>query len=81
MPMNSEQTLQPMPLAAWFYPVLAVCFYFAATALGFGDAFTPSPVGIALAVALAPVLFGAVFAAVHHAEVIAHRTGEPFGWC
>lgn len=24
-------------------------------------------------------LFGAVFAAVHHAEVIAHRVGEPFG--
>lgn len=26
-----------------------------------------------------PVLFAAVFAAVHHAEVIAHRLGQPFG--
>jgi len=25
------------------------------------------------------ILFGTVFAAVHHAEVIAHRIGEPFG--
>ena len=28
---------------------------------------------------LAPVLVAAVLAAVHHAEVIAHRIGEPFG--
>ncbi|GHG94811.1 calcium:cation antiporter [Pseudodonghicola xiamenensis] len=27
----------------------------------------------------AAVLFGSVFAAVHHAEVIAHRIGQPFG--
>jgi Ca2+:H+ antiporter len=26
-----------------------------------------------------PVLAGAVLAAVHHAEVVAHRVGEPFG--
>ncbi|MBO9523311.1 MAG: ionic transporter y4hA [Nocardioidaceae bacterium] len=30
-------------------------------------------------VALVPLLGGAVFAAVHHAEVVAHRVGEPFG--
>jgi Ca2+:H+ antiporter len=30
-------------------------------------------------VALFAALIGAVFAAVHHAEVIAHRVGEPFG--
>ncbi|MET0482033.1 MAG: ionic transporter y4hA, partial [Aestuariivirgaceae bacterium] len=41
--------------------------------------FDPSPLGIAFAVLLIPVLGGAVFAAVHHAEVIAHRTGEPYG--
>lgn len=28
---------------------------------------------------LLPVIFGSVIAAVHHAEVIAHRIGEPFG--
>ena len=34
--------------------------------------------GVVLAL-IALSLFGAVFAAVHHAEVIAHRVGEPFG--
>jgi Ca2+:H+ antiporter len=32
-----------------------------------------------LAVLVALVLIGAVLAAVHHAEVVAHRVGEPFG--
>lgn len=32
-----------------------------------------------LFVALVPVLLAAVFSAVHHAEVIAHRIGQPFG--
>jgi Ca2+:H+ antiporter len=30
-------------------------------------------------VAAGAALFGTVFAAVYHAEVIAHRVGEPFG--
>jgi Ca2+:H+ antiporter len=30
-------------------------------------------------IALAVILIGAVLSAVHHAEVIAHKTGEPFG--
>lgn len=33
----------------------------------------------ALLVLIAVSLVGAVFAAVHHAEVVAHRVGEPFG--
>src|SRR5687768_10112329 len=33
----------------------------------------------ALVVAVAAVLAAAVLAAVHHAEVVAHRVGEPFG--
>ena len=37
------------------------------------------PVGGLLAVACAVALIVAVIAAVHHAEVVAHRTGEPFG--
>ncbi len=37
---------------------------------------TPGPV---LAVVEAVFLIGGVFAAVHHAEVVAHRVGEPFG--
>ena len=37
------------------------------------------PVGLALGSLSALALVGAVIAAVHHAEVIAHRVGEPFG--
>src|SRR4051812_46775054 len=33
----------------------------------------------ALATLVFAVLVGAVLAAVHHAEVVAHRVGEPFG--
>src|SRR3954471_16782383 len=32
-----------------------------------------------LAVVVAVILAGAVLSAVHHAEVVAHRVGEPFG--
>lgn len=39
---------------------------------------TLHPVGLAL-VPVAVVLVAAVLAAVHHAEVVAHRVGEPFG--
>lgn len=38
-----------------------------------------SAAGIALTLAHITALAGVVFAAVHHADVIAHRTGEPFG--
>jgi Ca2+:H+ antiporter len=50
-----------------------------AAATGFGVSFTPSPAGLAFASVLLVILFGTVFAAVHHAEVIAHEIGEPFG--
>ena len=32
-----------------------------------------------LVIVIGAVLIGAVLAAVHHAEVVAHRVGEPFG--
>jgi hypothetical protein len=35
--------------------------------------------GVVLVVAVAVIPAGAVLAAVHHAEVVAHRVGEPFG--
>jgi Ca2+:H+ antiporter len=37
------------------------------------------PMSLTLALISAPALIGAVVAAVHHAEVIAHRIGEPYG--
>ena len=44
-----------------------------------GIGFAPSVAGFVFAAVLLVILFGTVFAAVHHAEVIAHRIGEPFG--
>ena len=35
--------------------------------------------GVFMAAAAGAVLIATVFAAVYHAEVVAHRTGEPFG--
>src|ERR1700749_2237653 len=67
----------PMPKSAWMFPALAVLLFAAVTAAGYG--FTPSPGGIVFAIVLLVILFGTVFAAVHHAEVIAHRIGEPYG--
>ncbi len=67
----------PMPRSAWIFPALAVLFFAGATALGV--TFTPSAAGSAFAAALLVILFGTVFAAVHHAEVIAERIGEPYG--
>lgn len=59
-----------MPLWALLVPAAA------AVLLGVAVAF---PVGGVIAVLCVPALIGAVIAAVHHAEVVAHRVGEPFG--
>jgi Ca2+:H+ antiporter len=67
----------PMPRSSWIFPVLSVLFFAGATALGF--TFTPSAAGLVFAGVLLIILFGTVFAAVHHAEVIAERIGEPYG--
>jgi Ca2+:H+ antiporter len=67
----------PMPRSAWIFPALAVALFAAVTASGY--AFAPSAVGWLFAAVLLVILFGTVFAAVHHAEVIAERIGEPFG--
>src|ERR1700688_1520242 len=67
----------PMPRSAWIFPALAVLLFAGAIALGI--TFTPSPGGLGFAATLLVILFGTVFAAVHHAEVIAERIGEPYG--
>jgi Ca2+:H+ antiporter len=67
-----------MPWSAWAFPVLSLAFYGLTSVTGFGG-FAPSPTGFTFAVILMPILFGAVFASVYHAEIIAHRTGEPYG--
>jgi Ca2+:H+ antiporter len=67
----------PMPRSSWIFPALAVALFAAVTATGY--VFAPSAAGLGFAAVLLVVLFGTVFAAVHHAEVIAERIGEPFG--
>lgn len=53
-----------------FVPLIAVV----ALAVAWGRHLGPVPVAL-----VAVLLAGAVLAAVHHAEVVAHRVGEPFG--
>jgi Ca2+:H+ antiporter len=66
-----------MPRSAWLFPALAVLLFVAVTAANY--TFTLSLAGLGFAALLLVILFGTVFAAVHHAEVIAERVGEPFG--
>jgi Ca2+:H+ antiporter len=67
----------PMPKSAWMFPALAVLLFMGVTALGYS--FAPTAAGFVFAGILLLILFGTVFAAVHHAEVVAERIGEPFG--
>jgi Ca2+:H+ antiporter len=67
----------PMPKSAWIFPALSILLFAAVTAAGYQ--FASSAGGLAFAAVLLVILFGTVFAAVHHAEVIAHRIGEPYG--
>lgn len=66
--MNNAQT--KMPRWTWLVPLLALAALVTALIAG---------VGLWLALLCSVMLAGAVFAAVHHAEVVAHRVGEPFG--
>jgi Ca2+:H+ antiporter len=59
-----------MPLWSWLLPVIAAVLLVTGLLV---------PVGTVLAILCAAALIGAVIAAVHHAEVVAHRLGEPFG--
>jgi Ca2+:H+ antiporter len=59
-----------MPVWTWLVPVLALGLLVVALLAG---------VGTWLAILCGAALAGAVFVAVHHAEVVAHRVGEPFG--
>lgn len=62
--------MSPAPRWTWIVPVAAL------VALGLGLAL---PSGWPTALLCLPALIAAVLAAVHHAEVVAHRVGEPFG--
>jgi Ca2+:H+ antiporter len=59
-----------MPLWSWLFP---------ATAVGLLGAMLTLPPGVLLVAACTVALIGTVIASVHHADVVAHRVGEPFG--
>ncbi|MBY0613096.1 MAG: ionic transporter y4hA [Beijerinckiaceae bacterium] len=59
-------------------PFLALAFLGVARLAGLGTA-GDEPASLAFTGLLLPVLLATVFAAVHHAEEIAHKTGEPYG--
>jgi Ca2+:H+ antiporter len=62
------------------FPVLAIAFVILAPFLGFdAGAQPPSLSSLILSGAMVVIMLGAVFAAVYHADVIAHRVGEPYG--
>ena len=61
---------QHSPWWSWTWPVLAWAVLILAVVLG--------PAG-PIAAAAGLLLIATVFAAVYHAEVVAHRVGEPFG--
>lgn len=67
---SPSSTRRGTPPWTWLVPLASIAVL--AVALGFGA-------GTLLEVLCAAALVAAVIAAVHHAEVVAHRTGEPFG--
>jgi len=68
--MASGKTAARIPWWAWVWPFAAWLILVASWFFGTGSL---------LAAVAGVVLFATVFAAVHHAEVVAHRIGEPFG--
>jgi Ca2+:H+ antiporter len=67
------------PVWSWALPIAGLLLFAGATIAEFGENFASDPLGLAIAIALVPLLIGAVFAAVYHAEEVAHVTGEPVG--
>lgn len=59
----------PLPLWSLIIPVLAWLLYVG----------QPATFGVVYSLLFAAVLIGAVMAAVYHAEVVAHKVGEPYG--
>src|SRR5262245_48359120 len=67
---GGDMTAGRTPWWAWVWPLLGWVILITTLFAG------PSRI---LAVAEGIVLIATVYAAVYHAEVVAHRTGEPFG--
>ena len=67
--METKKQLLP-PWWSWAWPLLAWAVLVVAAIVGTGSA---------VMVAAGIILIATVFAAVYHAEVVAHRVGEPLG--
>ncbi len=65
-----SERAKKMPLWGWLVPASALALLVVTLVVG---------VGTLLAVLCEAALAGAVLVAVHHAEVVAHRVGEPLG--
>jgi Ca2+:H+ antiporter len=68
-----------IPKSSIAFPVLALGFVLAAPFIGLSSADPFSPWALTVSGVMIVIMIGAVFAAVHHADVIAHRAGEPYG--
>ncbi|CCB63350.1 MULTISPECIES: calcium:proton antiporter [unclassified Hyphomicrobium] len=67
------------PVWTWVVPVLGLLLFIEATATSYGEDFSTHTLGIVNTILLVPMLIGVVFAAVYHAEEVAHIMGEPVG--
>ncbi len=74
----AAQTKVPWPTIA--FPVLAAAFVVASEFLHVDSGLAASfALSLTVSMVMIVVMLGAIFAAVHHADVIAHRMGEPGG--
>jgi Ca2+:H+ antiporter len=77
--MALDRPTAAFPRSGIAFPAIGVAFYAATVTFGLSRFSAFSATGTAFLLGLAVVMFGTVFATVHHAEEIAHRIGEPYG--
>ena len=76
---NMTHNSSPPPTTIAF-PILAIAFVLAAPYIGYDPSVQPpSSYSLMMSAGMIVIMLGAVFAAVYHADVIAHRVGEPYG--
>ena len=67
------------PLATVAFPILAIAYVLLAPFLGSGADAVSSSLSVVLSCVMVLIMLGAIFASVHHADVVAYRVGEPYG--
>jgi Ca2+:H+ antiporter len=74
--MATQQKMSPSAIA---FPVLAIGFVLFASVTAFDVAQPVSLLSLGISATMIAIMLGAIFAAVEHADIIAHRVGEPYG--